>query len=369
MKKTQTVFGAVMLSASAAFFIPWQGPPPPAGYTNASVELGAIDPAAADRVCSTTKGHPRLVCLADTLKKDLSPALVAKLQLPYAVADAKKWSNFPPGVYRTRVGPTLGEFAPAQRVVIKVLLKEVAGMAADEGYDEIEQILNADDYLKEHAQSTAGFASGNFHLAFIGTPSATGTWQLYFGGHHLATASTFRDGAFVGGTPSFRGVEPFTRFTQNGRDNAPMAQEQQAFAAMLAALSADERARATLSQTFTDIIVGPQRDDNFPTTRVGVRAGDLSTEKQELVIRAIQTYVRDLAQPNADVVEARYRAELADTWVAFSGTPAVDAQNDYVRIDGPSVWIELSIQPGRSLPGVHPHSVWRDRARDYGGNR
>jgi hypothetical protein len=26
-----------------------------------------------------------------------------------------------------------------------------------------------------------------------------------------------------------------------------------------------------------------------------------------------------------------------------------------------------AIQPGRSLPGIHPHSVWRDRTADYGG--
>jgi len=369
MNTKQIVLGAVMLSASAALVVAWQGPPAPAGYTNASVVLGAVDTAAADRLCSTAKGHSRLVCLADTLKKDLNPALAAKLQLPYSVADAKKWSNFPPGIYRTRIGPTLGEFSPAQLVVVKALLKEAAGIAADEGYDEIEQILNADDYLKEHAPNPGAFASGNYHLAFLGTPAATGTWQLYFGGHHLATSSTFKDGSFSGGTPSFRGVEPFTRFTQNGRDNAPMAQEQQAFAAMLGALSADERTKATLSQTFTDIIVGPQRDDNFPTTRTGVRVGDLSPAKQELVIQAMRTYVRDIAQPRADVVELRYRARLADTFVAFSGTPTLTAENDYVRIDGPSVWIEVSIQPGRAIPGIHPHSVWRDRTGDYGGNR
>jgi hypothetical protein len=46
----------------------------------------------------------------------------------------------------------------------------------------------------------------------------------------------------------------------------------------------------------------------------------------------------------------------------------VDAEGDYVRIDGPSVWIEWSLQPGRSIEGIHPHSVWRDRAADYGGN-
>jgi hypothetical protein len=65
---------------------------------------------------------------------------------------------------------------------------------------------------------------------------------------------------------------------------------------------------------------------------------------------------------------ARYAAELPQTYIAYAGTPALMTENDYIRIDGPSVWIEISMQPGRSLEGIHPHSVWRDKLLDYGGN-
>ncbi|RTQ53738.1 DUF3500 domain-containing protein [Hymenobacter gummosus] len=44
------------------------------------------------------------------------------------------------------------------------------------------------------------------------------------------------------------------------------------------------------------------------------------------------------------------------------------AESDYLRLDGPSLWLEYSSQPGRDFVGrVHPHSVWRDRTTDYGG--
>jgi hypothetical protein len=47
----------------------------------------------------------------------------------------------------------------------------------------------------------------------------------------------------------------------------------------------------------------------------------------------------------------------------------MNQNNDYVRIDGPGIWIEYSAQPSRDFPGTtHPHSVWRDRKTDYGGN-
>ena len=288
----------------------------PSYYTSRSAPLGPVDTSVADRACQTSQGHARLVCLADLLKKDLSGELLARLQSPYSRDDAGRWSNFPPMGYRDRIGPTLAEFTPAQLGVVKALMKEATGIATNEGYDEIEQILNADDFLKNNTGEN-GFASGNFQIAFVGTPAATGTWELYFGGHHLAFGSTYTDGVLVGATPSFRGVEPFTTFRENGRENAPMAQEQAAFAAMFAGLSDAEHTKARLAQTYTDIIVGPQRDDNFPTTKAGLRAGDLSQDKRELVMRAIETYVRDINPPDADAVLARYRTGLAETHIAY----------------------------------------------------
>jgi hypothetical protein len=338
----------------------------PSYYANTSTPLGVADTGAADRACRA-ESHVRLVCLAALLEKDLNPAVLARLQLPYSAADAQRWSNFPPMGYRNRVGITLGELTPEQRGIVKSILKQATGIAANEGYDEIEQILNADDFLKNNTKES-GFASGNFHIAFLGTPAPRGTWQLYFGGHHLAVTNTYKDGVLVGATPSFRGVEPFTNFKENGRANAPMAQEQAAFAAVLTALTPSERTSARLSQTFTDIIVGPQRDNSFPLKRAGVRARDLNDQQRRLLLRAIDTYVGDIDPPDAATILARYRTELPDTYVAYSGTPGMNGENDYVRIDGPSVWIEFSMQPGRSIPGIHPHSVWRDRSTDYGGN-
>ena len=296
--------------------------------------------------------------------------LLAKLQIPYAVADARKWSNFPPAGYDDRRGPTLDKFTKEQLVIVKAILKEAAGTAAGEGYDEIEQILNADDFLHTHITGRdGGFSSGNFHFALLGTPSDSGVWQLYFGGHHLAVGLTYKDGKIVGATPSFRGVEPFETFTQNGRENMPMQQEHAAFSAMLRALDETEQRSARLGQPLTDIVAGPQKDNSFLATSVGVRAGDLSADEQVLVIKAIEAYVEEVPDKDFPVLMEKYKTELADTYIAFSGTTDLNAINDYVRIDGPSIWIELSMQKAASWTGIHPHSVWRDKKTDYGGNK
>jgi hypothetical protein len=384
MNRRYTVLASLLVVGGASLAMSQQRPGPPAGgagagggppgglvlpsyYTSRSAPLGSVDTAAADRACAA-QGVAKLVCLADLLKQGMAPALRTRLQLPYSVQDGKKWSNFPPLVYHDRVGVTLGEFSAAQLGVVKAILKASTGIAADEGYDEVEQILNADDFLKEKS-SQGGFASGNFQIAFLGTPAAKGTWQLYFGGHHLALSMTYQDGALSGATPSFRGIEPFTSYRQNGRDNAPLAQEHAAFAAALVALSPAEQGKARLAQTYTDVIVGPQRDDNFPGTKSGIRASELSEPKRALLLAAIETYVGDIPGPDSARLMAKYHRELGDTWLSYSGTASLNAENDYVRVDGPSLWIEFSMQPGRVVPGIHPHSVWRDRGADYGGNR
>src|SRR5438874_1838358 len=112
MTKKLMVGAALLLATSAGLLALQRGRGGPGGglpgyYTNKSVPLGAADTAAPDRACQADKGHARLVCLADLLEKDLSPELLPRLQLPYSVADARRWSNFPPMGYRNRVGPTL----------------------------------------------------------------------------------------------------------------------------------------------------------------------------------------------------------------------------------------------------------------------
>nr|WP_317170143.1 DUF3500 domain-containing protein [Rhodocytophaga rosea] len=86
-------------------------------------------------------------------------------------------------------------------------------------------------------------------------------------------------------------------------------------------------------------------------------------------MNAIKLYTNDLDSETAAAYLTKYTSELNETYIAYAGSTAVTAQNDYIRIDGPSVWIEFSYQGGiviRNTP--HPHSVWRDRTSDYGGN-
>ena len=301
----------------------------------------------------------------------LSPAQSTTVLLPYTLANAQRWSNLPAGL-SSRYGIALGSLNATQLAAFRdLMLAVLAQSVPNEGYSELLGNLVADNVLY-YAGGGTTYGAGNFYVSILGTPSTTGQWELLFTGHHYTQPYTFNGSAGSGYTPAFRGVEPTAPVsnTANGQTYQPMEQERLTFAAMLTGLSATEQTTAKLSATFTDLVLAPGKDWQFPTTKQGLRVGSLSADKQALVLKAIKLYVNDLEPTIAATVLAKYSSELADTYIAYSGNTSVTAENDYIRIDGPSVWIEFSYQGGIIIKTTpHPHSVWRDRFTDYGGTK
>lgn len=343
------------------------------GADSASTTTGSIVTSTATTSASesASSAASSVTAAAQTFAATLTADQQSSLQQEYSLENAQKWSNLPQALLRGgqgRIGLQLDSLDDTQIAALDTLLQSVTGTAAGEGYEEIQQLLNADDYLAANGGGT-DYGRGNYYIAFLGTPADSGTWELQFGGHHLALANTYIDGELVGATPSFRGVEPFGTFEQDGVSNAPLATEQAAFAALLVGMSTDELAAAKLDAVYTDLVLKPGNDWAFPTNKEGVAVSTFTDEQKALVRAAIATYVDDIDDADAARIMAKYDAELDQTFVSYSGSTSVSEQNDYVRIDGPSVWIEFSMQHGIVLSGNHPHSVWRDRTADYGGTQ
>lgn len=321
--------------------------------------------ATANTSCATT-GIAKVVCLTEAFKATLTSTQLAATQLTYSKANAQKWSNLPAGL-SARIGIKLGSLNTVQLNAFRDLMVAVLAVnATDEGYDEMLGNLVADDYLNT-ISGGSDYGAGNFYISILGTPSATGLWEILFTGHHYTQPYTFNAGQFTGVTPAFRGVEPAAAVTANSRSYQPIEQERVAFAAMLTGQSTAEQTTAKLSSTFSDLVLGPVKDAQFPATKVGLQVGTLSTANQALVLNAVKLYVNDLDPTTVAPLLAEYTADLGDTYIAYSGSGTMSQPGDYVRIDGPRVWIEYSGQPSRDIPGtVHPHSVWRDHKSDYG---
>ncbi len=325
--------------------------------------------------CAGSTGLARVVCLTQALVATLTPAQSASVVLPYTLANAQRWSNLPAGL-SSRYGINLASLNATQLAAFRdLMLAVLAPGPANEGYDEMLGNLVADNYLF-YAGGGTTYGAGNFYLSILGQPSTSGTWELLFTGHHYTQPFTFNGPAGSGYTPAFRAIEPTTPVsnTLNGQVTnqtfQPTEQERLAFAALLTSLSSSEQTTARLSTTFSDVLLGPNANWQFPTTKVGIRVGNLDAAKQARVLDVIKLYVNDLDPTTAATVLAKYTSELADTYLAYTGNTGVTAVNDYIRLDGPNLWIEFSYQGGviiRNAP--HPHSVWRDRTTDYGGTK
>ena len=356
------IMGVLVLPTLFALRNPFQAPA-------AVPAVNAIPARTAD--CESATGLARVICRTEAFKATLTDEQLAMAQLPYSKANAQKWSNFPEfGGRPLRIGIRLGLLNAAQLKAAKTLMAAVLRQnILNEGYDEPEGNLAADTYFGMTTGKTGIFSAGNYFIAFLGTPSLTGLWELEFGGHHYAFANTYNAGKITGVTPSFRGVEPMSAVTINGLTYQPVEQERQAFSQLLTGLSNREQTKARLSTTFRDILLGPGRDGQFPATKQGLRVGDLSAAKQALVLTAIKLYVNDLDPATSAPILASYTKGLSDTYIAYSGSESMSQSGDYIRTDGPILWIEYSAQPSRDFLGTtHPHSVWRDRTGDYGGN-
>ena len=265
-----------------------------------------------------------------------------------------------------RIGLQTDSLSDEQWTALKALLRAATGSGEDEGFDEILQHLAADDYLGENGGGDE-YGRGNFFIAFLGEPSDSGTWELQFGGHHLAVSNTYVDGALAGATPSFRGIEPFTTVEVDGETVEPEQQEAAAFAALLASLDPDQLAAAQLEGSYNDILLGPGEDWAFPETAEGLAVSELTDDQKQLLLTAIGTYVGDVDDESAAEILATYESQLDETYLSWAGTTSMTEIGDYVRVDGPQVWIELSQQHGIVLDGAHPHAVWRDKLTDYAG--
>jgi hypothetical protein len=320
----------------------------------------------APSVCNSTTGISKLICLCDQFKASLSSSELASLQLTYSFANIKTWSNLPASM-SARLGLKLGNLNSTQVGLAKAIIKEMTGSKLNEGYDEVQQLWLADDFLYANGGGST-YGSGNYYLAFFGNPAITGQFEIMLTGHHKTVANTYKEGVLIGATPHFAAVEPLI-FSATGISYSPITQEKNAFADVITSLSPAELSVAKSTSTFSDLLLTPGKEWQFPSSFTGLQCNSLTSAQKALVVAAIKTYTDDIDDSNGQAILTKYTNEINSTYITYSGSGSFNTQNDYIRIDGPSVWIEFSVQRGIVLSGVHYHSVWRDRLTDYGTTR
>lgn len=326
-------------------------------------------------VTATSSGNSALAAAATTAAQafyaTLSSTQQSAVQLAWSVDTARRWSNLPASMV-ARNGVRWADLSSAQASAARTLIAtalSATGNAMHLGWQ------MADNYLNANGGGSS-YGEGQYYVAFLGTPSATGFWMLQLSGHHLTFNIAF-NGSYRSPTPVFMGIEPKASFTYSGTTYDPMGTIREAWSTLGTALVSYSGAK--LSGTYSDLLFGANGsgsiDGTCPrayasVTEHGLAYSSLSSADQILVKNVIQAYIATQATEFADELTSAYLSStaLASTTVAYAGSGTMTTNGSYFRIEGPRVWIEISVQRGVIFSSdIHYHGIWRDKSADYGG--
>jgi hypothetical protein len=359
-----------------------------------AANLGFVAPRAAAQAPPAASAAPDLLAspreadvvdAADAFLATLSEQQKATAQIELAPRLAAKWTNFPGGS-DVRNGVFYKDLKPEQ---VEAALKVARVALGEEGFARYQEVRAADDAFAKGRggrgpggpdQKKAGgdpakkkgdgfakkkgggggmnFGAMNYMIAFLGKPSKTTPWILQLGGHHLAI-NLYYKGASGAATPYHVAAQPTLWKDEQGKTHEPLAPMRESLLGLLKSLTPEQSKLAKLEARFNDVYVGPGKDGKFPTKSEGVPVSELSDASKDFVKKAIAAWTGD--SPQGAEYRKLYEAELDKAKVAYSGDPSLSDRGDYVRIDGPRVWIEFATQGSD-----HIHTIWRDRLTDYG---
>lgn len=303
----------------------------------------------------------------------------SKVSFAFNSDQKTKWSNFPSGIFQ-RNGVRMGDLSATQREAVMNLL---TCALSKRGLQKVKEIMEGDEVLKNSGMGPGGgppngppqggrpggrgpggpggltFGRDEYYLALLGTPSLTDPWMIQFGGHHLAINVTVVGKSNVL-TPSLPAAQPAT-YKLNGETVRPLGRENDKGFALINALDAAQQKQAILPYQVGDLILGPGEDGKTIEPE-GIKAGSLNAAQKEKLLDVVHEWVGILNDEAAAAKMAEIKANLAETWFAWSG-PTTPGSAAYFRIQGPTLLIEYSPQRGDTQ---HIHTIYRDPTNDYG---
>lgn len=305
----------------------------------------------------------RIVAAAQALVATLDDSRRATVQFPFDSSQKTRWSNLPSPMF-PRQGLRLADLTPPQRAAVMSLLS--VALSRD-GYKKVTEIMRGDEVLKQTGGGRGGpggrrggpsFGEDQYYLAFVGTPSTTAPWMLQFGGHHLAINLTLA-GSQATMAPSLPGAQPAS-YTVEGRTVRPLGRENDKAFALINTLDDATRGQAILTYRVADLVLGPGQDGRTIQPE-GVRASSLSPQQQTMLWDLVREWVGIMHDAFAEPRMAEIRANVRDTYFAWSG-PTTNGSAAYFRVHGPTLVIEYA--PQGSVE--HIHTIYRDPTNDYG---
>lgn len=287
----------------------------------------------------------------------LGPEQKAKACFKLEDAERKNWHFIP----RPRLGLTLKEMTPEQRLVAQALL--ATGLSS-QGYTKAVSVMSLEAILAELEKGQPGKPVRDpemYFFSIFGNPESLKPWGWRLEGHHLSLNFTC-SGHGTASTPSFFGTNP-GEVRQGPRAGIRLlGREEDLGRELVHSLNEGQRKQAIISaEAPKDILNDPKRE-NF-TDAEGVSVTELQPKQQKLVEKLVREY---LGTHRPEVEDIEWKRIKSNDWNALrfawaGGTEP--GEGHYYRLQGKTFVVEYdNTQNGAN----HPHAVWRDRERDFG---
>ena len=281
-------------------------------------------------------------------------------------AQRRRWSNLPTPMV-PRGGINLGSMSERQKAAAMTLLSTALSA---KGFQKITQIMQGDEVNRQNETGQRGgasiFGKDLYYISILGAPSDTAPWMLQFGGHHLALNLTIAGKSGIL-TPTLTGAQP-AFFVADGKPVRPLAGESDKALALLNSLDAGQRGKAILNYTVADLVLGPGEDGKTIQPE-GLKASAMNEQQKAMLLNVIAEWSGIVEDRSAASRMAQLKADLDDTWFAWSGPTTVGTGGNivaYYRIQGPHLVIEYAPQRLGGDPALHIHTMYRDPTNDYG---
>ena len=286
----------------------------------------------------------------------LTPEQLQKASWPMEDAERKNWHFIP----RKRLGLTLKEMTPEQRLVAQALL--ASGMSS-RGYSKATTVMSLEALLAEIERGQTGKPVRDPELYFFsifGTPSAEKPWAWRVEGHHLSLNFTC-SGHGTSTTPSFYGSNP-GEVREGARKGLRVLGREEDLGRQLMRAFTPEQQKIALVTTEApkDVLNDPKRE-NF-TQPEGLAVAAMTNPQKAILEELIHEYLGR----NRPEIEAAEWARIQSDWttVTFAWAGGIEpGMGHYYRVQGKTFAMEYDNTQNEAN---HPHSAWRDRERDFG---
>lgn len=321
------------------------------GLALAPPALNSAPPAVADSMAEAA------TALLSSLGAD------ARTKATFAFDDANRFDfHFIP---RARKGLPLKEMNADQRQKAHALVKTGLSMR---GHTTLSTIIDLENVL--HAIEPPRTGPNAFvrdpelyYVSIFGTPSAKQPWGWRFEGHHASINFTVAGSRPVAWSPNFFGANPAVVRDGPKQGTRALRAEEDAGRALMVALDASQRTKATIAAEAPRDIVTMNSAEVTALAPPGIAFRELTAAQKRLFEALLDVYLGRVVDEVGKERFARIeKAGLDSLTFGWAGTLEVGGPH-YYRVQGPTFLIEYDNTQNNAN---HIHSVWRDFNGDFG---